>query len=96
VNARCPRRALVYSSLLAAVEEAGGEEEDGQHERELGVRVGTCVELHNSIDDPGGTSYEPDPGGLSHRWNVGRRAQGFAAENRCSRACTLGIARIRA
>jgi hypothetical protein len=61
------RGVFVFLSLLAAIEEAGEEEEHGEHQGELGVSAGVQMKLYDSIDCPGGASYEPDPGGLSHR-----------------------------
>jgi hypothetical protein len=48
--------------LLAAIEEAGDQEQHGKHEGELGMRKGVEVELNHPIDRPYGTSDEPDPG----------------------------------
>jgi len=52
---------------LATVEEAGDEEEHGQHEGQLGMRTGAEVELDDSICGPDDTSDEPDPRGSAHR-----------------------------
>ena len=52
---------------LLAVEEAGDEEEHGEHEGELSMRAGVEVELDDSIPEPYGTSEKPDPGGFAHR-----------------------------
>ena len=60
--------------LLLAVEETGGEEEQGDHEGELGVRARVDVDLHDPVHGPGGTSDKPDPGCSSHSSTVdGRR-----------------------
>jgi hypothetical protein len=56
--------------LLAAVEEAGCEEEQGEHERELGVGLRVEVQLDESVTEPYDTSYEPDPGGFAHRFGL--------------------------
>jgi len=58
------------SGLLTTVEETGDEEEHGEHEGELGVGARPVVELDGSIDEPHGTSDEPDPGGFAHRLSV--------------------------
>ena len=61
-------RAPRFSLLLAAVEEAGDEEEQREHETQLGVRTGVQVKPEDSIDEPRGTSDKPDPRCLSHRF----------------------------
>jgi hypothetical protein len=53
--------------FLVAVEEASGEEEQGDHKGELGVGERVDVDLHDSVHDPDRTSDKPDPGCLSHR-----------------------------
>jgi hypothetical protein len=53
--------------FLVAVEEAGGEEEQGDHEGELGVEERVDVEMYHAVHGPGRTSDKPDPGSLSHR-----------------------------
>ena len=54
------RRAL--SLLLVAVEEAGDEEEHGEHEGEFGVGLGMDVKLLHAVQEPDGASDKPDPG----------------------------------
>ena len=74
------------SALLVAVEEAGGEEEHGEHEGELGVRERVDVELHHAVHDPDRTSDKPDPGCLSHCSTVDGRRAGFTLETAHFRA----------
>ena len=52
--------------LLVAIEEAGDEEHQRDHEREFGV--GQCVQaqVHDAVRHPGRTSDKPDPRGSSH------------------------------
>ena len=63
------RHALFF---LVAVEKTGGEEEHGEHEGQLGVRLGMDVKLHHAVSTPYDTSDKPDPGCLSHCLEIGR------------------------
>ena len=54
--------------LLLAVEEAGGEEEQGDREGESCVEERMDVKLHHSVHGPGRTSDKPNPVALSHGW----------------------------
>jgi hypothetical protein len=51
---------------LAAVEEAGGEEDDGYHEGEAGVKPVVEADADEGVYQPGGEAQEPDPRCLSH------------------------------
>jgi len=56
--------------LLAAVEEAGDEKEQGEHEVQFRVGAGVEVELDDSVSEPYGKSDEPNPrypGWFTHR-----------------------------
>jgi hypothetical protein len=46
---------------LAAVEEAGGEEDDGDHEGEAGVKDVVEAEAEEAVGQPGGEAQKPDP-----------------------------------
>ncbi len=52
-------------SLLAAIEQPGEEEEQGEHKGELGVGAGPQVQPEDSVDEPGSAADEPDPGGAA-------------------------------
>ena len=54
-------------SGLSAVEEAGGEEDDGDHDGEAGVEPVVEMDADESVDEPGSEAEKPDPGCLSHR-----------------------------
>jgi nucleoside-diphosphate kinase len=60
--------------LLIAVEQARDKEEQRQHERQFGVSLGMDAEPEDSIDEPRGTSDEPDPGSFTHRFVLDVRA----------------------
>ena len=51
---------------LAAVEEAGGEEDDGDSYGEAGVEYVVHAKAEERIGKPRGEAYEPDPCCLSH------------------------------
>ena len=51
----------VYLGLVA-IEEAGDEEQEGEHEREFCVRLGVETQLGESVPKPYDTPDEPDPG----------------------------------
>jgi len=51
---------------LAAVEESGSEEDNGDHEREAGVQHVVHAEANQGIGEPRQEACEPDPCCLSH------------------------------
>jgi len=53
---------------LAAVEEAGGEEDDGDHEGEAGVEDVVQAEAEKAVEEPCCEAYEPDPCCLPHHF----------------------------
>jgi hypothetical protein len=48
--------------LLPAIEEAGDEEEHGEHEGQFGMCLGMDVKLLHSVQEPDRASDKPDPG----------------------------------
>ena len=57
---------LNNSLSLAAVEEAGGEEDDGDHEGEAGVEQVAHAQAEERVRQPRCEAHEPDPRCLSH------------------------------
>ena len=53
-------------SGLAAIEEAGGEEDDGDYQGQTGVLQVMQAEAYKSVCKPCCKAYEPDPCCLSH------------------------------
>ena len=53
-------------SRLAAVEEAGGEEDDGDCEGEARVHQVVHAKAEEGVGEPRCETYEPDPRCLSH------------------------------
>ena len=51
---------------LAAVEEAGGEEDDGYHQGQTSVEQVAHAEAEEGVRQPCGEAYEPDPRCLSY------------------------------
>ena len=54
------------SLRLAAVKEASGKEDDGDHEGEAGVHHVAHAKAEEGVCQPCGEAYEPDPRCLSH------------------------------
>jgi hypothetical protein len=57
---------------LAAVEEAGGEEDDGDHQGQACVRHIAQAEADKRVGQPCGEAQEPDPCCLSHHRSCSR------------------------
>jgi len=64
----CAPRLLL---LLVAVEEAGDEEEHGEHKGEFGVRLGMDMHLFHAVQEPDRASDKPYPSRLLHSSMVG-------------------------
>lgn len=62
----------LYSSL-AAVEEAGGEEDDGDHEGQAGVLHVVHAETEHGVCQPSCEAQEPYPCRLSHHAHAPER-----------------------
>ena len=72
---------------LAAVEEAGGEEDDGDHEGQAGVEEVVVAEADECVDEPCCEADEPDPRCLSHHRIAPER--GCAGTGACWPCSTL-------
>jgi len=59
---------------LAAVEEAGSEEDDGDSHGEAGVKHVVHAKAEERIGQPRGETYEPDPCCLSHHAHAPERS----------------------
>lgn len=71
-------------SGLAAVEEAGGEEDDGDHKGQTSVQQVSHAEADEGVYEPRGEAYEPYPSCLSHHHSCSRRkvaARGTGADS---------------
>ena len=85
-------------SGLAAVEEAGSEEDDGHHQSEAGVEPILEVDAHQGVDDPGGEAQKPDPRCLSrhprHRHHYAPQRSYDRGTGAVQRACSTLIVRL--
>ncbi len=63
-------------SGLAAVEEAGGKEDDGDHEGEACVKDVVEAEAEQAVGQPRGKAQEPYPRCLSHHAHAPERGRG--------------------
>ena len=63
-------------SGLAAVEEAGGEEDDGDHKGQAGVKDVVEAEAEEAVGQPRCKAQEPYPRCLSHHAHAPERGRG--------------------
>lgn len=56
----------IFLSSLLAVEHAGGEEDHGHEEGQLGVLDGVETQADDAVYHPGCEAHEPDPRGVAH------------------------------
>ena len=69
---------------LAAVEEAGGQEDDGDHEGQAGVEDIVVTDADECVDEPCCEAHEPDPRCLSHHRSYSiQREVAFELNRRC-------------